>query len=541
MLRKIRIGVAWAVFALATLLVVDFTGALHAWLGWVAKVQLIPAILAVNVAALIVVGALTLLFGRIYCSTLCPLGIMQYGVSWLSGRRRGKKARFRHSRPMSWLRYGLLALAVVAMVAGIGAVVSLLDPWGTFGRIAQNIFSPLWRGANNLLAMAAERAGSYAFHSQEVYVRSGIALGVAAVWMVGLAAMAWWKGRIYCNAICPVGTLLGMVSRVSLFRLAVDGSKCTKCGLCEKKCKSGCIDSAAGTIDRSRCVVCFDCLESCNFGAVKYIPKGGMIVGVGVVDENEVPELKEGLEDLERGLNDLENEISAAVKKGMNRRNFFSVAALVAAATPAAVKAQQVERILLQVDGGLADIADKKRPERRTPITPPGSKNARSMKQHCTACQLCVSACPNNVLVPSSRLATLMQPEMTYERGYCRPECVECGEVCPAGAIEKITPADKTAISVGNAVWVEANCVVGRDNVPCTECERHCPTKAITLVPMNAQEAAREAAGRPRTPILKTPVVDTTLCIGCGACEHLCPARPFSAIYVEGNVSHHQL
>ena len=235
----------------------------------------------------------------------------------------------------------------------------------------------------------------------------------------------------------------------------------------------------------------------------------------------------------------------SSAKKGMNRRSFFSVAALAAAASPAALKAQQVERILLQVDGGQADIENKQRPERKTPITPPGSKSARNMTRKCVACQLCVAACPNNVLVPSSKLATLMQPEMTFEEGYCRPECVECSEVCPAGAIEKITAADKTAISVGNARYNKELCVVNRDGVPCTECQRHCPTKAITLIPLNADEAAKEAAPSspwgPRPTVLKIPVIDTTLCIGCGACEHLCPARPLSAIHVEGNVSHHTL
>ena len=548
MLRKIRIIVAWVVFILAVLLVLDFSGALHLWMGWIARVQLIPAVLAVNVVALVVVGVLTLVFGRIYCSTLCPLGIMQDGISNLSGRRKGKKARFSYSRPLTWLRYGLLVLFIVALVAGIGAVVSLLDPWGTFGRIAQNIFSPLWRWGNNLLAWFAERIDSYAFHSVDVYIKSGIAFGVAALWLAGFAVLAWWKGRIYCNSICPVGTFLGLLSSAPVFRVSIDESKCTKCGVCEKKCKSECIDSKAGTVDRSRCVVCFDCLESCNFGAVKYKTGKTVVVGVGSMNEKQEAELEKGFAELEGEVSELEKKIETSInKKGMNRRNFFTVAALAAAASPAAVKAQQVERILLQVDGGLTDLVDKKRPERATPITPPGSEDARNMKQHCVACQLCVAACPNNVLVPSSKLATLMQPEMTFEKGYCRPECVECAEVCPSSAIKKITPADKTAISVGNAHYNKELCVVPRDNVPCSECERHCPTKAISMIPLNADEAAKEAAwesrGRRgnRPAILKIPVIDTTLCIGCGACEHLCPSNPLSAIHVEGNITHHQL
>ena len=153
------------------------------------------------------------------------------------------------------------------------------------------------------------------------------------------------------------------------------------------------------------------------------------------------------------------------------------------------------------------------------------------MNQHCTACQLCVSACPNNILVPSNKLATLMQPEMTYERGYCRPECTECSQVCPAGVIKPISPAEKTAISIGHAIWIKDNCIVNTDQLPCTSCEYHCPTKAIHLV---AIEPGNEKS-------LRIPVINNETCIGCGACEHHCPARPFSAIYVEGNLRHHNI
>ena len=172
---------------------------------------------------------------------------------------------------------------------------------------------------------------------------------------------------------------------------------------------------------------------------------------------------------------------------------------------------------------------DKKTPDRKTPVVPPGSLGLSNMKRRCSACQLCVSACPNNVLRPSNKLATFMQPEMSFERGYCRPECVECSLVCPAGAITPITTADKSAISIGYAVWIKDSCIVNTDDVPCNSCERHCPTVAITFVD-------RDAGNKDS---LKIPVVNKELCIGCGACESLCPARPYSAIYIEGNLRHH--
>ncbi|MDE5815457.1 MAG: 4Fe-4S dicluster domain-containing protein, partial [Alistipes sp.] len=158
----------------------------------------------------------------------------------------------------------------------------------------------------------------------------------------------------------------------------------------------------------------------------------------------------------------------------------------------------------------------------------PGAKGRWHIARHCTGCQLCVSACPNGVLRPSTDLRMLMQPESSYERGYCRPECTECSEVCPAGAIHRITPEEKSDIRIGHAVWIRENCIPLTDGVSCGNCARHCPTGAIQMVPSDA--------ANPDAP--KIPVVNEARCIGCGACENLCPARPFSAIYVEGYREH---
>lgn len=181
-----------------------------------------------------------------------------------------------------------------------------------------------------------------------------------------------------------------------------------------------------------------------------------------------------------------------------------------------------------KVDGGLAKIENKAAPERQTPLTPPGSLSAQHMARHCTGCQLCVAACPNRVLRPSTELTKLMQPMMSYEHGYCRPECTRCSNICPTGAIRKITPSDKSAIQIGHAVWIKKNCVPLTDHVECGNCARHCPTGAIEMVPSEPDNE--------QSP--KIPVINETRCIGCGACENLCPARPFPAIYVEGHEVH---
>ena len=494
MLRRIRLIVALVFFILITLLFLDFTGTLHAWFGWLAKIQFLPAVLALNVGVILLWVVLTLVFGRVYCSVICPLGVFQDVVSWFSGRRKKKKYRFSYSPAVSWLRYGVLGVFIIAMIAGIGSVVALLAPYSSYGRIVSNLFAPVYQWGNNVLAYFAERSDSYAFYETSVWLKSLPTFIIAAGTFVVLVVLAWRNGRTYCNTICPIGTVLGFFSRYSLFRPEIDAEKCTNCSLCSRRCKAACINYKDHRIDYSRCVTCMDCIDSCKHGAISYKYRFGK------------KEIK---------------ETSETGNTNNARRSFLTGMGLVLVSS--AVKAQEKK-----VDGGLAVILDKKVPARMTPLVPPGAKGLRNMRTHCTGCQLCVSVCPNQVLRPSTKLETLMQPEMSYERGYCRPECTKCSEVCPAGAILKLTPADKSATQIGHAVWVEKNCVPLRDKVECGNCARHCPTGAITMVPSDADDADS----------LKIPVVNVERCIGCGACENLCPARPFSAIYVEGHEQH---
>lgn len=490
-----------ACFALITLLFLDFTGTLHGWFGWLAKVQFLPAVLALNVGVVVALVVLTLLFGRVYCSVICPLGVMQDVVSWLSGRRKKKRYRFAYSPAVSWLRYGVLAVFAVALIAGIGSLVALLAPYSAYGRIAQNLLAPLWGWGNNVLAYLAERAGSYAFYETEVWIKSLPVFIIAAVSFVVIAVLAWRGGRTYCNTICPVGTVLGFLARYAWLRPVIDTEKCNGCTLCSRRCKASCIDAKAHRIDYSRCVACMDCIGTCRQGAIRYAHPA-----------------KKTVEAADSARRVTGEQVDNA------RRTFLTATAMLTAT--AAVRAQEKK-----VDGGLAVILDKKIPNRATPIVPPGAQGLRNMASHCTGCQLCVSVCPNGVLRPSTRLDTLMQPESSYERGYCRPECTKCSEVCPAGAILKITPADKSAIQVGHAVWIKENCVPLTDVVDCGNCARHCPTGAIQIVHSDTDD--------PDSP--KIPVVNVERCIGCGACENLCPARPFSAIYVEGHELHREL
>lgn len=419
MLRKIRIALASLCFVLITLLFLDFTGTLHTWFGWLAKIQFLPAVLALNLGVVVFLILLTLLFGRVYCSVICPLGVMQDIFAWFG--RKSKKNRYTYSPAKLVLRYTVLGIFVVALIAGVGSVVALLAPYSSYGRIAQNLLAPFWAWGNNLFAYIAERADSYAFYEKEVWLKSLPTFIIALVTVVCLAILAWRNGRTYCNTICPVGTVLGFFSRFSWMKPVIDTDKCVNCGLCGRNCKAACIDTKNHTIDYSRCVSCMDCLEKCHTHAIRY---GRMKKAEPVTSESKTVDT--------------------------SRRTFLTGVGVLAAT--AAVRAQEKT-----VDGGLAAITDKKIPDRATPIVPPGAQSLRHMAQHCTGCQLCVSVCPNDVLRPSTKLTTLMQPEASYERGYCRPECVKCSEVCPAGAILKITPADKSAIQIGHAVWVKDN------------------------------------------------------------------------------------
>ena len=488
MLRKIRTILAAVVFVLITLLFLDFTGTLHCWLGWLAKIQFLPAVMALNVIVVVALVVLTLIFGRIYCSVICPLGILQD----LLARLRRKKNKYSYSKEVRWLRYPVLAVFVVAAVASIGSLFQLLAPYSAYGRIATMIFQPIWKACNNLLAMVAERIDSYAFYGVDTWMRSLPVLVIAVVTLVVLFILAWRGGRTYCNTICPVGTILSFFARFSWLKIRFDVDKCKNCSLCSKNCKAACIDFKTHTVDYSRCVACGNCIDSCKFGALKYSSQASQPGSPSPVDSS--------------------------------KRSFLLASAMLATGA----MAQKKEKLM---DGGLAEIEDKVAPERQTPLTPPGSLSFQNLSTHCTGCQLCVSECPNQVLRPSSDLMHLMQPTMSYEHGYCRPECTRCSEVCPAGAIKPIDKPEKSSIQIGHAVWIKKNCVVLTDEVECGNCARHCPSGAIAMVPSDPEDE--------NSP--KVPAINEAACIGCGACEYVCPSRPFSAIYVEGHEVHRKI
>ena len=514
MLKKIRIALAAVFFVGITLLLI---GIGQQWWGWMAKLQFLPACLALNVAVIAALVLLTFVCGRIYCSVICPLGVYQdlvLRVRRSLGKlqmkrfaRRAAKAKvagkpvpklkrrisknFGYKSEHKALRYGIWGAFVLCLVLGIQVLVALIAPYSAYGRIVTSIVHPVgW-----------------------------VVPLIAFLTLAAVTYLAWTDGRSWCNNICPVGTTLSFISRFSLFRMTIDESKCIACGKCYKNCKASCIDGVNHTVDGSRCVVCFDCLEQCSEKALDYrfaycrkkVSEPAPVEAAPAASEPAAPEAPEAP--------------AAPVEESgpdAGKRAFLLGAFL--AGSSALLHAQEGEKN----DGGLAAILPKKAPKRGQRLVPPGAESAKHFYKHCTACQLCVANCPNNVLRPSTDPGHLMQPKMDFDRGFCRPECTNCSQVCPAGAILPITKEEKSMIHIGSAVIDYDLCIANTQGVNCGTCASHCPVGSISMV--------RKEQGNRESPLI--PSVIEGRCIGCGKCEYLCPSRPISAIHVEGLVQH---
>ena len=525
-MKHLRRILALVFFVGLNWLFLDLAGNAQHCVGWMVRLQLLPALLALNWVVVLLLALLTALIGRAYCSIICPLGVMQDIISWIAARVHPNKTKrkvgrfaYRNTKGLNIMRTVNFALFVVCLIAGFGTFVQLLAPYSSWGRMVTMLVRPIYEMGNNVLADQSQAAGTFDYFQVDVWMRSLPVTIIAAVTFVIVAVMAWIDGRFYCNNICPVGTLLGFLSRRSVLGVRIDADRCKSCRLCERACKGSAIfiptkeQRAQGmqpSVALDRCVDCFDCLDKCSHDALSFGRPKCSATAPAAGDDNNTKARQDNAQP--------------------TRRAFLTATATVLAAS--ALKAEEKT-----TDGGIKELIDKQRPQRQQPICPPGSVSLRHLQQHCTGCQLCVSACPNGVLRPSSDLMHLMMPEASYERGYCRPECTRCSDVCPAGAIirfegdEKARRAVKASTKVGTAHWIKDNCVVLTDGVSCGLCSRRCPAGAITMVPSDPAD--------PKSP--QIPAVDEERCIGCGACENLCPSRPFSAIYVEGIDTHREL
>lgn len=485
MLRKIRIFISVLLFTLITLCFLDFAGIWPESFYRLVYIQFVPVLLSLSLGILVFLILLTLIFGRIYCSSICPMGVLQDIVAHAAKSNGKKNKRYVYSPAKNFLRWAVVAVTAVAYFCGFTTLLGFLDPYSAYGRIIVNLFKPVYMTGNNLLESVFSRFDNYTFYQVDASVLSMPSLLIALVTLLIIGFLAWKHGRAWCNTLCPVGTVLGFLSRFSLFKVRIDMNKCNGCGLCATKCKAACINSKGHSIDYSRCVDCFDCLEACNKHALVYSPA------------------------LSKKRRDAADS---------SKRRFLMTGAMTVAAVPQVLA--QAKEVATTLDG-------KKAYKKKNPITPPGSVNMKHFQEHCTSCHLCISKCPSHVLKPAFMeygLAGMMQPTVSFEKGFCNFDCTVCGNICPNGAITPLTVEKKHLTQMGYVVFIEENCIVHTEGTSCGACSEHCPTQAVAMVPYKDG--------------LTIPHVNTEICVGCGGCEYVCPARPFRAIYIEGNPIH---
>ena len=446
------------------------------------QTQFVPALLSLcsaSLLALTIILLITLLFGRIYCSLLCPMGIFQDVVIRISHLFKTKKQkRFRYTKGVNWLRYSILTLTMAGWIAGFTLPLLLLDPYSNWGRISTTLFKPVMYVWHNSL---------HHLWPDKIYYQSYLAGAMwgwllPAVVFIIVLGMSAIRGRLFCNALCPVGSFLGLISKYAAFRPTVDKEACNHCGLCGFSCKAECINSKAQVIDHSRCVSCFNCTIACKQQAVAF-----------TFSWKKQPK-----------------EDPASTSIAARRAFLASAGGIMGIATLYRITGHQPTRL----------------PGQNT-IAPPGARSHTHLKQFCTACQACVAACPTRIIQPTIKgygLDGWMLPSISFKNGFCTYNCNRCSQICPTLALERTTLEEKKRIQIGKAKLTLKHCIVIKDQTDCGACDEHCPTKAVHMVPFGDQG-------------LRRPHVDVDHCIGCGGCEFICPATP-KAIVVQSSTVH---
>ena len=500
--KPFRVVISLIVLLLISFIFVDFRQHLPShWYKVATWLQFIPSAreffitFSILSAGFIIISFITLLIGRVYCSVICPLGIIQDVISYISRKLKRKIFRFKFAKPKTFLRYLFLAIAVIPIFFGTIFSLGLLDPYSNFGRFFSDLGRPLYMALNNLLANILIKFKVFSLSPENLANINWVTIIYPVIVLALIIWLAGKWGRLYCNSVCPVGTFLGLLSRFSVFKIKIDQSSCTKCAQCAFVCKSQCISVKDQEIDFTRCVGCFNCLKSCDSNSITY---------------------KFALADKSKPSENRVEEPADESKRGFIISLFVLFGAIFG--------------ITRSAKADIHDLKYKKnlKPVKKNyPCSPPGSKSIDHFNDACTACHLCISACPGKVLQTSALeygLVGFMQPFMDPSNGYCNFECTQCSEVCPNGAILPLTKEEKKVTQIGQVHFIKENCVVYLDETLCGACAEHCPTKAVTMVPYKEK--------------LNIPKVDNSICVGCGACEHACPVRPHRAIYVDGNPIH---
>ena len=446
-----------------------------------AKGEFLPAVLRtvtqlslISALFFVVIVAVTLLVGRFYCSFCCPLGVLQDIASRIGRLVTFNKLKYRTMPDFRRTRIIVLVVLVCCAVGGWMFPLGLLDPYSLFGRNAAGPGQAAFTEVNNELYGRFE-----AIQPLEPRPEFPVALSLLSggILLVILLAAAY-RGRIFCNTLCPVGGLLAVLSKRAFAPLRLDPEKCMKCGMCVKVCKAGCIDIRARKLDSARCVGCLNCVSVCRFGAIGFHRRPKKSDSVTSVEAESVAE--------------------TLPDKG--RRTFLAAAG--------------VSGVAALVAGHLAGKSGKTELSSGgvPPVMPPGAGNRDEFNRLCTGCGICIANCTGRTLKPAFLeygLAGMGQPRLSFEIGKCEYECRKCSELCLTGALRKLTPEEKRRCRIGEVHYYRERCVVVTDGTSCGACAEHCPTGALQMVPCEGH--------------LTIPSVIRDLCIGCGCCQYSCP------------------
>ncbi len=488
-LRTIRIIISSISFIVITALFLDITNRIPAsWNSAVVAFQFAPALIktitSIGFAAigLLFVVVLTLLFGRVYCSHLCPLGTLQDIIIWFrKGNSKHRKYIFHPTRYA--VHYAVSILIIISAFGGSVLLLNLLEPFSNYGRILSSLIRPAIIVVNNALAILLTSTNSLGITGIPLHGLKFWNFAFPMLFLAVIIALTIWRGRLFCNLLCPVGGVLSLLSRISFYKITIKDHECIDCGLCERVCRAQCIDSEKRKIDFAACVGCFDCIGSCPMDGMGYTFQ----------------------------------QRSVAAQKGKNDRRIVLMSL-----SAALIDSTGLKKIAGTSTGAASEYADAK----AKPVVPPGGRTQEHFESYCTACHRCISACPTNVLQPSFMeygLAGILQPKMDYTVNYCNYECIVCGQVCPTGAIEQLGLFEKKLVQLGKVTFAKEDCIVETKKKDCGACAEHCPTKAVKMVPYEK---------------LFLPKIENEYCIGCGACEHACPTIPRKAIFVKPNAVH---
>jgi len=546
----------WIRRIVAGLVLVFFTLAFFYWqAGFAAEIgsmitrlQFIPAGLssyAGRAGALFIFAGiilLTLIFGRIYCSMLCPLGILQDIAARIT-RRKGEHApQHRRARPnrFAW-RVGILIL--ISLVLGCFSMISWLDPYSISARFFSAIIYPCVIEVRHILGISAQQ------YLWDVYPPQLLAIIILSFAIPLILAL--WRPRFYCNTLCPVGLILGLLSRWSPLSLRIDKSICKSCGSCTKTCKTNAINIKTQEIDSSRCIACYRCIGKCKRNAIHILPRkkataedspsqksSPMTATVAQVNCPSVQESRPSAAHTPCPKKQAEHQPRPVDKSRRALLGFglcASIGSLIPSCKDSSARSNKLSAPIdldpSKLGNNHADI-----------LLPPGASSIEQFLDRCTGCGLCISACPSKILRPSMSLygwEGLMKPYMNEQAGagICAYNCNACGEVCPEAAIQALSLERKKKLQIGLVAYKASDCIAWNESKECAKCISACPSGALkakkVIIPELYLEQCRachlcssacpEGAislivenGRAR------PHFDWDKCVGCGICISAC-------------------